>query len=203
MKISKKDDILKLYEEGFNIEEIVEKGYGKKYVKQVLKKAILCEPIPEENLPLCPEPELESGIPESINSNISNQEAIDQIKEILQLLEDAETNSVNIDISISIQKKVQKHENTEVIASASTNDIDLVDSKDKCICDLKEKSSSSPIDELKSLDKEDLEKKLNALKQKELIELIKSSSFDISESLYKKRSKKTLISYIIEKLPSL
>jgi hypothetical protein len=203
MKISKKDDILKLYEEGFNVEEIVEKGFSKKYVKQVLKNIPLVEPVPKENLALYPESELKSDNVIPCSTENINHDSISKLKEIVQLLENLDTTSISIDINISINKNVQKAENTETIIPDSSDADDLKDSINKCECTLKEESSINPIAELKSLDKEALEKKLTALKQKDLVELIKSYITDVSDSIYKKRSKKTLINYIIEKLHSL
>ncbi|MTK11590.1 MAG: hypothetical protein F8N39_05715, partial [Clostridiaceae bacterium] len=37
MKVTKKDQIIQLYKEGLGIEDIIKKGFTKKYVNQVLK----------------------------------------------------------------------------------------------------------------------------------------------------------------------
>ncbi|AKN30924.1 hypothetical protein Ccar_08740 [Clostridium carboxidivorans P7] len=81
MKITKKEQIIKLYKEGLRVEDIVKKGFGKKYVNQVLKFL---------KIPVKP----------------NDKTNIKDIKELASLLETLENKSDKINISINISIKV-------------------------------------------------------------------------------------------------
>lgn len=85
MKITKKAQIIQLYKEGLKVEDIVKKGFAKKYVNQVLKFL----KIPK--------------IPAKHHDKTTN---INSIKELASLLETLENKSDKINISINISIKV-------------------------------------------------------------------------------------------------
>ncbi|WPC39429.1 hypothetical protein [Clostridium sp. JS66] len=84
MKITKKDQIIKLYKEGLRVEDIVKKGFGKKYVNQVLKFLKI------------------SKTPVKPNDKTN----INDMKELASLLETLDNKSDKINISINISIKV-------------------------------------------------------------------------------------------------
>ncbi|AKA68250.1 MULTISPECIES: hypothetical protein [Clostridium] len=84
MKITKKDQIIQLYKEGLKVEDIVKKGFAKKYVNQVLKFLKI------------------SKLP--VKSNAKTD--INDIKELASLLETLENKSDKINININLSIKV-------------------------------------------------------------------------------------------------
>lgn len=83
MKVTKKDQIIQLYKEGLGIEDIVKKGFTKKYINQVLK-----------NLKF-------TGFVPSPNNNFSTND-IKQLASVLEMLQD-KSDKININIKISIK----------------------------------------------------------------------------------------------------
>jgi hypothetical protein len=120
MKISKKDEIIKLYEEGLSIEDIASKGFTKKYVNQVLKRSNLLseaisavlkaeplEPISTEQTKLetTEPPVLEeiSTVVEAVSEESNNSSSL---REVITLLESLEKASAKVDISLNISVKI-------------------------------------------------------------------------------------------------
>ncbi|AGY77726.1 hypothetical protein [Clostridium autoethanogenum] len=84
MKITKKYQIIKFYKDGLDIDNIIGKGFNKKYVKQVLRdfKA------------------------SNFDSSSNNKANVDDIKQLAAILEDLQNKcdklNININISISV-----------------------------------------------------------------------------------------------------
>lgn len=82
MKITKKNQIIKFYKDGIDIDNIIEKGFNKKYVKQVIRNFKA------------------SNFDSSSNKNTN----IDDIKQLAKILEDLQSkcDKLNINVNISI-----------------------------------------------------------------------------------------------------
>lgn len=120
MKISKKDEIIKLYEEGLSIEDIASKGFTKKYVNQVLKKSkLLSEAIsavlksePLETIATeqpnieSPEPPFLEEIPTVVENDSEESNNSSSLREVITLLESLEKASAKVDISLNISVKI-------------------------------------------------------------------------------------------------
>lgn len=89
MATTKKSEILKLYSEGYEIKSIIEKGFTKKYVMQVLKE------ITKSN----------SNSKSADNSNIA---ALKQLTSTIENLQ-SKYNQLNINIDINISIKVNDY----------------------------------------------------------------------------------------------
>lgn len=83
MKVTKKDQIIQFYKKGLKIEDIVKKGFAKKYVNQVLKDVKASPP----------------------SSQIDNKFNINDVKQLASVLETLQNKSdkINIEINISIR----------------------------------------------------------------------------------------------------
>ncbi|MBK1810254.1 hypothetical protein JHL18_06355 [Clostridium sp. YIM B02505] len=120
MKISKKDEIIKLYEEGLSVEDISSKGFTKKYVNQVLRKTKLLSEAISAALPI---ETLEPIISEEPKNDITESPAFQEttneaktileentnsnsLREIIILLESLEKASAKVDISLNISVKI-------------------------------------------------------------------------------------------------
>ncbi|GFZ33745.1 hypothetical protein CSC2_42710 [Clostridium zeae] len=120
MKISKKTEIIKLYEEGLSIEDIASKGFTKKYVKQVLKTAkLLSEAIssalPTEFLETSTkeEPKIEIAespvveeVPTEVEVSPEESDKSNSLREVITLLESLEKSSAKVDISLNISVRI-------------------------------------------------------------------------------------------------
>lgn len=84
MKITKKNQIIKFYKDGLDIDNIIEKGFNKKYVKQVLRdfKA------------------------SNFDSSSNKKTNVNDIRQLAEILEDLQNKcdklNININISISV-----------------------------------------------------------------------------------------------------
>lgn len=85
MRNTKKNQILQLHKAGYGPEEIINKGFSKKYVTQVLKS------IDETSLVAIP---------------TSNKTRINDIKQIISILENLDNASNKMDIKINISIKI-------------------------------------------------------------------------------------------------
>lgn len=81
MGFTKKDQIIQLYKEGFGVEDIIKKGFTKKYINQVLKAF--------------------KG-PDSVDPKTN----IESIKELLSLIENLQDKSDKINVKVNISIKV-------------------------------------------------------------------------------------------------
>ncbi len=90
MRITKKDQIIELHKKGFGIEDIIKKGFTKKYINQVLKNLKDSDSVDSSN----------------------NKTTIGHIKELLSILEDLQNKSDKINININISIKVDTCSNT-------------------------------------------------------------------------------------------
>ncbi|GFP75654.1 hypothetical protein [Clostridium fungisolvens] len=120
MKISKKTEIIKLYEEGLSIEDIASKGFTKKYVKHVLKNAKLLneaisaalptevlEPVTaEEPKTEIAEPPVVEELPTEVETPPEEGNNSSSLREVITLLESLEKSSTKVDISLNISVKI-------------------------------------------------------------------------------------------------
>ncbi|MBI6874886.1 hypothetical protein [Clostridium aciditolerans] len=83
MKVTKKDQIIQLYKEGIGIEGIIQKGFTKKYVNQVLK-------------------DLKSSDFVTPSNNKFNINDIKQLTSVLEMLQN-KSDRINMHINISIK----------------------------------------------------------------------------------------------------
>lgn len=90
MKVTKKDQIIQLYKEGLGIDDIIKKGFTKKYVNQVLKDLKTTDSV----------------------SLHSNNFTISDVKELASILEMLQNKSDKINININIEIKVDSHNAT-------------------------------------------------------------------------------------------
>lgn len=83
MKVTKKDQIIKLYKKGLEIEDIVKKGFTRKYINQVLKDFKASDSIIEAD-------------------NKFNINDVKQLASVLEMLEN-KSDKINVEINISIK----------------------------------------------------------------------------------------------------
>lgn len=100
MKITQKDQILQLHKEGYKIEEIIQKGFNKKYVNQVLK-----------NIMSPPE-----------HSSTDLQKNIRDLKYVISLLEGLcnDPQKINIKLNVSIEIATDKSITNDSAGSVTT-----------------------------------------------------------------------------------
>lgn len=227
MKISKKDEIIKLYEEGLSIEDIASKGFTKKYVNQVLKKAKLLNKavsaaLPTETLEpiITEEPKIETNEPHVLEETPTEVETSQEevknsssLREVITLLESLEKASAKVDISLNISVKIDidntietgtsnnTHCNNPSKAESNCNCSPETATVNNCLCE--EDSLLNPVDALSALGEGGLKDKLASLNPKELINIIKTYTPDLTGKVYRKRNKNAIIEYILEKSSSL
>lgn len=84
MKITKKDQIIKFFKDGLDVDNIIEKGFNKKYVKQVIRNFKAS----------------------NFDSSSNKKTNIDDIKQLAEILEDLQNKydklNINVNISISV-----------------------------------------------------------------------------------------------------
>lgn len=103
MSITKKDQILQLHKDGYKIEDIVNRGFSKKYVAQVLRNA---------TTPASP-------------TTTNNKTSINEIQQMISLLECLKSKSSELDMEINISIKINnKNTKTKNTTSKKINSHD-------------------------------------------------------------------------------
>ncbi|GKU24488.1 hypothetical protein [Clostridium folliculivorans] len=236
MKISKKTEIIKLYEEGLSIEDISSKGFTKKYVKQVLKNSKLLseaissalpteflEPVTTEEPKIeIAEPPVVEEVPTEIEAPPEESNNSSSLKEVITLLQSLEEASAQVDISLNISVKIDIDNTIKTGESAHRDCITNASEYDKntasetvknCSCPTEpdtvcnplseENSLLNPVAALRALGEGGLKDKLSSLNPKDLINIIRTYTPDLTGKVYRKRNKNAIIEYIVEKSSSL